>query len=116
MPRRHRRAPASRGETLDWPHARCDACQGPLWIAYHDHRTVVTLDGPLRLTLRIRRCINRACPRYHRPCRPIDAGHFVLPQGEFGLDVIALIGTLRYQQQRTVPEIHRALRERGVDI
>jgi hypothetical protein len=116
MARRRHRSPASHGETLDWPHARCDACQGPLWIAYHDHRTVVTLDGPLRLTLRIRRCINRACPQYRRPCRSPDEGHFVLPQGEFGLDVIALIGTVRYQQQRTVPEIHRTLRERGVDI
>jgi len=116
MARRRHRPPPSQGETLDWPQARCDACQGPLWVAYHHCRTVVTLDGLRRLTLRIRRCINRACPQYHQACRPLDEGHFVLPHSEFGLDVIALVGTLRYQQQRTVPEIHRALRERGVDI
>jgi len=39
-----------------------------------------------------------------------------LPQAEFGLDVIARIGALRYQQQRTVPEIHQDLRAQGVDI
>jgi hypothetical protein len=53
---------------------------------------------------------------YHRPYRPEEEGAFALPQGEFGLDVIALVGTLRYAQHRSVPEIHRELLRRGVDI
>jgi hypothetical protein len=40
----------------------------------------------------------------------------VLPEHHFGLDVIALIGALRYQQHHSVPEIHQALVARGVDI
>jgi hypothetical protein len=39
-----------------------------------------------------------------------------LPNGEFGLDVIALIGALRYREHRSVPEIHQVLRERQVAI
>jgi hypothetical protein len=39
-----------------------------------------------------------------------------LPQHEFGLDVIALIGALRYQQHRSVPEIHQELRARRLEI
>lgn len=39
-----------------------------------------------------------------------------LPQGEFGLDIITLIGTLRYTQHRSVPEIHKQLLARGVSI
>jgi hypothetical protein len=39
-----------------------------------------------------------------------------LPHHEFGLDVIALIGALRYVQHQSVPEIHHTLRVRGVDI
>jgi hypothetical protein len=39
-----------------------------------------------------------------------------LPQHEFGLDVIALVGNLRYREHRSVPEIHQALRCRGLDI
>jgi hypothetical protein len=39
-----------------------------------------------------------------------------LPQHEFGLDVIALVGALRYQQHRTVPEIHLELNRRGVAV
>ena len=40
----------------------------------------------------------------------------MLPRHEFGLDVIALIGAWRYREHRSVPEIHRRLRERGVAI
>ena len=94
----------------------CASCGQRLWIAYHTHRRVVRLDGVWRLTLRVRRCRNRACPQYHRPYVPEEAGAWALPQAEFGLDVIALVGQLRYRDQRSVPQIHRALRERGVHI
>jgi hypothetical protein len=33
----------------------------------------------------------------------------MLPQHEFGLDVIALIGALRYGEHKSVPEIHAAV-------
>jgi hypothetical protein len=39
-----------------------------------------------------------------------------LPQHEFGLDVIALVGSLRYQQHRSVPEIHQVLKGSGIVI
>jgi hypothetical protein len=39
-----------------------------------------------------------------------------LPHGEFGLDVIALVGTLRYRHHHSVPEIHAELQRRGVAI
>jgi hypothetical protein len=39
-----------------------------------------------------------------------------LPEHEFGLDVIALVGHIRYRQKRTRDEIHAQLRERGIAI
>lgn len=39
-----------------------------------------------------------------------------MPQGEFGLDVIALVGALRHAEHRSVPEIHRELGGRGVEV
>ena len=39
-----------------------------------------------------------------------------LPQHEFGLDVVALVGVLRHRDHRSVPEIHAVLRGRGVEI
>ena len=59
----------------------------------------------------------RSLPRsITSPTCPEEAGAWALPQGEFGLDVIALVGRLRYREQRSVPQIHQALRERGVEI
>jgi hypothetical protein len=76
----------------------------------------VTLEGLVRLRLQVRACRNPACPR-HRAClRPAREGAFALPQHEFGLDVIALVGRLRHAEHRSVPEIHAELVRRGVPI
>ena len=60
-----------------------------MWAAYHNYRTITTLEDVVHLTLQIRRCLNRACPQFHRPYRPEAEGGLALPKHEFGLDVIA---------------------------
>jgi hypothetical protein len=94
----------------------CPECGGPLWAAYKAQRSVTTLDGTIRLRLQIRRCRGTDCSRYHVPLRPEQEGRFALPEHEFGLDVIALVGTLRHAQHRSVPEIHAELIRRGVTL
>ena len=94
----------------------CPACGELMHWRYENRRTVVTLGGMLGLRMRISRCENASCERYHRPYRPEAEGALVLPQHEFGLDVLALVGALRYQEHRSVPEIHAALVARGVTI
>lgn len=116
MPRRAPRPAATSHRLLEPQHRRCWLCDGPLWVAYHSHRTVTTLEGVVSLTLVVRTCRTQNCSRFHQAYRPEEEGALALPQGEFGLDVIALVGTLRYTQHRSVPEIHRALVERGVVI
>jgi hypothetical protein len=119
MGRRGSRAAAvtpEREQVLTPERAECPSCGQRLWIAYHEHRRVVRLDGVWRLTLRVRRCRNRECAAYHQAYVPEEAGAWALPQAEFGLDIIALVGPLRSREQRSVPQIHRTLRERGVDI
>jgi hypothetical protein len=83
-------------------------------LDYHNGRTVTTLDGVTRLCLHIRRCHHVACSRYLRPYRPEAEGRLALPHHEFGLDVIATVGTLRHAQHRSVPEIHQELSRRGL--
>ena len=116
MPRRAPRPTAASHRLLDPEQRRCWLCDGPLWVAYHSHRTVTTLEGLVALTLVVRTCRNPDCARFHQPYRPEEEGALALPQAEFGLDVIALVGNLRFSQHRSVPEIHRALVERGVPI
>jgi hypothetical protein len=87
-----------------------------LWAAYKTYRTVTTLDGLVRLGLQVRRCRDRACLRFGMPLRPEAEGRLVLPQHEFGLDVVALVGRLRHAEHRSIPEIHAELARRGVPI
>jgi hypothetical protein len=79
-------------------------------------RTVTTLQGLIRLRLQVRSCRDPECPRRGACLRPEQEGHLALPQHEFGLDVIALIGQLRHAGHRSVPEIHAELVRRGVAI
>src|SRR3954449_13475949 len=108
---RYRSANRPTGTTLPGP-----VCAAGLRYRYDNRHTVTTPAGLVRLRLRIRRCEDPGCARYRRPYRPEAEGALVLPQHEFGLDVIALIGALRYREHKSVPEIHRGLRERGVAI
>jgi hypothetical protein len=94
----------------------CPACVGPLWAAYKTQRSVTTLAGTVRLRLQVRRCRDPHRPRHAVPLRPEQEGRFALPEHEFGLDVIATIGTLRHAQHRGVPEIQAELTRRGVPI
>jgi hypothetical protein len=85
-------------------------------LRYENRRTLVTLSGPVRLRLKIRRCEREGCRRFHVPYRPEAEGALALPQHEFGLDAIHLVGVLRHRDHRSVPEIHSALRGHGVEI
>jgi Transposase, Mutator family len=116
MARRTRRPAPTHHRLLAPCHDRCPHCGGPAHVAYHNARTVTTLTGVYRLTLRIRRCIRPACPWYHRAYRPEAEGAWALPHGEFGLDVLALVGHLRVAEHRSVPEIHLRLLARGVRL
>jgi hypothetical protein len=93
---------------------RCPGCGGLMRIRYENRRTLIRLDGAVRLRLKIRRCETDGCAFRSRAFRPEAEG--ALAQHEFGLDVIALIGRLRHRDHRSVPEIHALLRARGVAI
>lgn len=101
---------------LDALYQHCPDCGQRMWSDYRNDRTVATLLGLTRLVLHIRRCHHPDCPRYLQPYRPEAEGRHALPQHEFGLDVIAHIGALRYAQHRSVPEIHQHLCARGLAI
>src|SRR3954470_10927114 len=94
----------------------CPACGDAMRIRYENRRTLVTLSGTVRMHLKIRRCEAKGCVRFHKPYRPESEGALALPQHEFGLDVIALVGALRHREHRSVPEIHAVLTARGVTI
>src|SRR5579859_7845021 len=117
MARAKARSQPTETETLSCLQTACVVCQRPMRYAYDNWRKVSLLDGRIvRLRLKIRRCQTPECLRYHMAYRPEAEGHWALPEHEFGLEVIAQIGAWRYREHRSIPEMHRALRARQVDI
>ena len=116
MTRTSVRQPPDRERVLRPACRLCPACGSPMRTRYENHRTLVTLTGSVRLRLKIRWCETIGCARFHRPYRPEAEGALALPQHEFGLDIIALVGALRHREHRSVPEIHAALTARSVAI
>jgi Transposase, Mutator family len=116
MARRARRPEPTKSLILPTLATHCSACGQAMRADYRCHRTIMTLDGLVRLGLQVRRCQQPTCSQFLRPVHPEDEGRLALPHHEFGLDVIAWIGALRYSQHRTVSEIHATLVERCVAI
>src|SRR4051794_21951716 len=116
MPRRTARPLPDRTRELVNNTKVCPACSGPLRAAAKPRRSVVTLEGIVRLHLQLRGCRDPDCPRRGICLRPHQEGRFALPHHEFGLDVIATGGRLRHAEHRSIPEIHAELIRRGVAI
>ena len=116
MVRNQQQPEADRKEILECVHQNCPYCNKLMRNKYDNYRTVRTLAGVVRLRLKIRRCYNPECEKFGCTYRPEAEGKWVLPQHEFGLDVIALCGALRYQEHRSVPQIHQQLQQRGVCV
>ena len=76
---------ATQQKTLDLLQSTCRACGSQVLVARHSHRTVTTLEGVYRRTVKVYQCPNPACPRFHHVCRPEEEGGWALPHGEFGL-------------------------------
>src|SRR5437764_4345812 len=116
MARRKARPPAQREVRLTPLREQCVGCGKRLWVAYHAQRTIMTLRGLVHLRLVVRRCRNAECSLYHVPYRAEEEGAWALPHGEVGLDIITVVGQLRYGEHRSILEIHQRLESRGVNI
>jgi hypothetical protein len=114
--RTHAQPTPSLSRSLIAHRRECVGCGGPLWSAYWQQRSILTFAGWLRLSLQIRRCTTYGCGLFGRPYRPEEEGGYALPHGEIGLDVIASVGAQRFGEHRSVPEIHRSLQARQLNV
>src|SRR6266566_3633287 len=116
MARRTSRPEAKLTTTLTPFRQTCEVCGSRLWVAYHCRRKVMTLEGLWQLRVVMYQCPVPTCSLYHVRYHPEEEGRWALPHGEFGLDVIALIGAWRFREHRSVPEMHQRLLARGLAI
>lgn len=96
MVRRTGQPEATSEQVLECVQQLCPSCGLLMWNKYNNSRRIRTLKGVVQLCLKVRRCATSECERFGLPYRPEVEGKWVLPQHEFGLDVIAYVGALRY--------------------
>ncbi len=92
----------------------CLDCGAPLERSHTAwSKTITTLDKTARVFNQAYRCQNRAsCGQPERVYRSAYADGLSLPYYTYGLDIIVYIGQQRMRQHRTIPEIHKLLRQR----
>ncbi|NBD10800.1 transposase [Corallococcus silvisoli] len=101
---------------VDSERRRCEACGARTRADWRSRRCVTTLAGCVGLSVQVRVCHREECLLKGVPLRAEGEGRWVLPEHEFGLDVLAFIGAQRYREHRSVPEIHALLRQKGVAV
>lgn len=99
-----------------WPVPFCWICRQPTLVAYHGKRRITHLWGDCDYRLVVRRCQNPNCARYKVSIRPEEEGALALPNGKYGLDVVARVGWLHFNEKLSAPAIHRRLRQHGVGV
>src|SRR5438094_1762795 len=72
-------------------------------------RTVITLEGVIKLNHAGYRCPDPQCVGYGRTYRSVEADALALPHFTYGLDIVLLVGRLRLREHQTVDEIHQEL-------
>ena len=91
----------------------CPECHRTLHEAMTlTRRTVITLNGVIKLNHAGYRCPDVDCPGHQRTYRSPEADALALPHFTFGLDVVLLVGRLRLGKHQTVDEVHQELLER----
>ena len=116
MVRRTGQPEATREEVLDCVQQLCPSCGLLMWNKYDNFRRIRTLKGVIQLRLKVRRCATVECERFGKAYRPEAEGKWALPQHEFGFDVIAYVGALRYSEHRSRSQIHQQLQAKGLNV
>jgi hypothetical protein len=91
----------------------CPVCEKRLRRAVTlTERTVITLEGVIKLVHAGYRCPDPDCMGKSRTYRSRQADALALPWFTSGLDVVLLVGRLRLKEHQTVDEIHQELLKR----
>src|SRR3989449_4637456 len=75
-------------------------------------RTVITLEGVIKLNHAGYRCPDAQCAGHQRTYRSVEADALALPHFTYGLDIVLLVGRLRLKEHQTVDEVHQEVLKR----
>jgi hypothetical protein len=95
---------------LDRKDRACPGCGKRMHIRCHRQRNIVTLDGPVRLNVRLVQCPNEQCEHMKLLGSEEEPG-YAMPRWGIGWDVFCWIGQRRFSRHWSVPQIRNELKD-----
>ena len=95
---------------LDREDRACPECGKRMDIRCHPQRNIVTLDGPVRLNVRLVQCSNAQCD-HMKLLGSEDESAYAMPRWGIGWDVFCWIGQRRFSRHWSVPQICNELND-----
>jgi hypothetical protein len=91
----------------------CPECQQHVKEKYHQQRWIIQLTQQVKVVSHFLRCYNAGCRWREAVYGPEQEGVLALPGYHFGLDVVARIGELRYQENLSISKMKNRLKTEG---
>ena len=95
---------------LDREDRTCPQCGALMHIRCRRPRSILTLQGPLRLSLGLVQCSNQRCEHVKLYGSEQESG-YAMPRWGIGWDIFCWIGQRRFSRHWSVPQIRNELRE-----
>lgn len=116
--RPRRNYPEAKRVVVECEMERCIHCGEELVPSgtWHMRKYVQTMDGPIFVAGKSKRCENTACSTTGKHYHASGVLRISLPYSTYGLDVLAFIGWQHEHEHKQLVEIQRQLNERGVMI
>ena len=89
----------------------CPVCKGERRFQWNNQRRVRFVGDTLHIDYHVYACVNPDCALYGLPVKPEAMTTRVLPNKEFGLDVLSVIGYYRLKDCLSFPKIAATLRD-----
>ena len=95
---------------LDREDRTCPQCGALMHVRCRRPRSILTLQGPLRLSLGLVQCSNQRCEHVKLYGSEQESG-YAMPRWGIGWDVFCWIGQRRFSRHWSVPQIRNELRD-----
>ena len=95
--------------TLEVEDKRCPGCGRTTTICDHRFHHVHTLDGPLKMTMKLTHCPDKFCASHSTTLSPEAEFGIAMPHWAIAWDVFAWIGQRRFSRHWSVPQIRYEL-------
>ncbi len=87
----------------------CICCGQKMQRISGDERYLTLTTGRIKAYVEIYNCINKSCDLYAQRIKPAEFNNLIFPGLSYGIDIIAEMGLLRFQEHKTIKEVYNCI-------